>query len=140
MNENTNQDFQDPMVNNFNNANMNHQSQAVNQQSYQQPVYANMQPAPMMPPETTKNRSAYIAALLHIVFGTLGLGYYYRGMKDKAEQMWICLIVGTVTSCLFGLGMIIISVCQIINIVEAIKLFKGDIQTDAYGRKLYLEF
>ncbi len=95
---------------------------------------------PVVAPKTTKPRSAYAAALLHLFFGVLGLGYYYRGMKDKAKNCWIMLIVGAATSVIFGLGAIVILVCQIINIVEAIKLFNGDYPTDAYGRELVQEF
>ena len=51
----------------------------------------------------------------------------------------ILLIVGVLTSW-FGVGAIVLLVCQILNLIEAVKLFKGDITTDAYGRTLYQEF
>ena len=101
-------------------------------QSVQQPV--------AQIPVTTKPRSAYIAALLHLLFGVFGFGYFYRGMNDKAKNCLIMLIVGCVGSVLFGLGAIVITACQIINIVEAVKLFKGDYPLDAYGRPLMQEF
>ncbi len=114
------------------------------QQNYQQPPYQQpyqayggyQEPAP----ETTKPRSAYWAALLHLVFGLFGFGYYYRGMKDKAKNCIILLIVGILTSWIFGLGGIALLIGQIINTVEAVKLFRGDYPTDAYGRPLYQEF
>ncbi len=116
-------------------------------QNYQQPYQQNYQPygaynapAPEVAPETTKPRSAYWAAVLHVFAGLLGFGYYYRGMKEKAKNCIICFIVGAVLSPLFGIGAIVLCVCQIINLVEAVKLFKGDYQYDAYGRTLYQEF
>ncbi len=108
------------------------------QQAYQPygPYYAQ----PEVAPETNKPRSAYQAALLHIIFGVLGLGYYYRGMKDKAKTSIILFIVGLATSWIFGIGGIVILVCEILNVIEGVKLFKGDYPTDAYGRTLYQEF
>ncbi len=100
------------------------------------PVYA---PPVEQAPETTKPRSAYWAAILHLLIGELGFGYYYRGMKDKAKNCIIMFIVGILTSWLF-VGAVLILVVEIINIVEAVKLFKGDYPTDAYGRTLYQEF
>lgn len=110
---------------------------------YQQPPYQPYGPyyaQPEVAPETTKNRSAYQAALLHIVFGVFGLGYYYRGMKDKAKTSLILLVVGLATSLIFGIGSIVILVCEILNVIEGVKLFRGDYPTDAYGRTLYQEF
>lgn len=109
------------------------------------PVAPPFQPAhqfapQMVAPKTTKPRSAYVAALLHLFFGLFGLGYYYRGMKDKARNCWIMLIVGAATSVIFGLGVIVLAVCEIINFVQAIKLFNGDYPVDAYGRELLQEF
>ena len=111
-------------------------------QQYQQPQQNYQQYAPYQEPapETTKPRSAYWAAVLHLLAGYLGLGYYYRGMKDKAKNCIILFVVGLATSWIFGLGAIAVVVCQIINIVEAVKLFRGDYPTDAYGRTLYQEF
>ncbi len=110
--------------------------------SYQQPQQNYQQYAPYQEqaPETTKPRSAYWAAVLHLLAGYLGLGYYYRGMKDKAKNCIILFVVGLLTSWIFGLGAIAVLVCQIINIVEAVKLFRGDYPVDAYGRTLYQEF
>lgn len=108
-------------------------------QPYQQTVPAYAPPVEQAP-ETTKPRSAYWAALLHLILGQLGFGYYYRGMKDKAKNCIIMLIVGICTSFIFGVGSILLLVLEIINIVEAVKLFKGDYPTDAYGRTLYQEF
>lgn len=116
---------------------------AYNQQPYAPPVYGQYNtyapPAPVAP-ETNKPRSAYQAALLHLIAGVLGLGYYYRGMQEKAKNCIIMLIVGAVLTPVFGLGAIVIAVCEILNVIEAVKLFKGDITTDAYGRTLYQEF
>ena len=120
-----------------------YQQAEQNYQQYQQNNYQPYPPyaaTPEQPPETTKPRSAYWAAILHLFFGTLGFGYNYRGMKDKAKNCIIMLIVGIATSWIFGLGGIVIAVCQIINIVEAVKLFNGTITADAYGRTLYQEF
>ena len=114
------------------------QQQPVQQPPYQQPPYQ-QQPV-MQAPATTKPRSAYIAALLHLFFGALGLGYYYRGIEDKAKNCWIMLIVGACTSVLFGIGAILITIVTIINMVEAVKLFAGKYPVDAYGRPLALEF
>lgn len=91
------------------------------------------------PPETTKPRSAYIAALLHLFSPLLGLGYFYRGDKNKGKNCIIMLIVGAVTS-FIGVGAILIAITAIINLVECIKLFKGEYTVDSYGRKLYQEF
>lgn len=114
------------------------------QPEYAAPAYVAPAPAYQPPveqaPETTKSRSAYWAAILHLLIGELGFGYYYRGMKDKAKNCIIMFIVGVCTSWIFGLGGILILVVEIINLVEAVKLFKGDYPTDAYGRTLYQEF
>lgn len=109
---------------------------------YQQPYqpYGQYYTQPEPAPETTKPRSAYQAALLHILLGVFGLGYYYRGMKEKAKTCIILFIVGLATSWIFGIGGIVILVCEILNVIEGIKLFKGDYPTDAYGRTLYQEF
>lgn len=95
---------------------------------------------PMKAPKTTKPRSAYVAAILHILFGVFGFGYYYRGDYTKAKNCWIMLIAGAAGSALFGLGAIVILVCQIINFVEAVKLFAGKYPTDSFGRELVQEF
>lgn len=87
-----------------------------------------------------KPRSAYIAAILHLLFPMFGLGYYYRGIDEKGRNCWIMFIVGVLTSFIFGIGTIVLLIAEILNIIEAIKLFKGDITTDAYGRTLYPEF
>ena len=108
-------------------------------QQYQQQYVQPMQ-QPLTPPETTKPRSAYVAALLHVLFGIFGFGYFYRGMQDKAKTCLILTIVGFAASFIFGIGMIVVTICQIINIVEAVKLFRGDYPTDAYGRPLLQEF
>lgn len=111
-----------------------------------QPVQPPVQPPltppiqPVRAPKTTKPRSAYVAAILHILFGVFGLGYYYRGEKEKAKNCWIMLIAGAAGSLVFGLGAIVILVCQIINFVEGVKLFAGEYPVDAYGRELVQEF
>ncbi len=111
-----------------------------------QPVQPPVQPPltppiqPVRAPKTTKPRSAYVAAILHILFGVFGLGYYYRGEKEKAKNCWIMLIAGAAGSLVFGLGTIVILVCQIINFVEGVKLFAGEYPVDAYGRELVQEF
>lgn len=96
--------------------------------------------APAAVTNVTKPRSAYWAALLHIFLGLFGFGYYYRGMNDKAKNCIIMLVVGILTSVIFGIGAVVITICEVINIVEAIKLFNGSITQDAYGRTLYMEF
>lgn len=116
------------------------QPQPQPQPQAQQPMQA-MPVAPVaQAPAATKPRSAYVAALLHLIFGIFGFGYYYRGMNDKGKNCIIMLIVGIATSFLFGIGSIVITVSQIINMVEAVKLFKGSYPVDAYGRPLMQEF
>lgn len=112
----------------------------VNYQYQQQnAAYAmNYQTVPQ-PPETTKPRSAYIAALLHLFCPLFGLGYFYRGDKNRGKNCIIMLIVGAVTS-FIGIGALLIAITEIINIVECVKLFKGEYALDSYGRKLYQEF
>lgn len=126
-------------------------------QAYQQPASTQMPPqpdfaTPVQPPiappiqpvarapKTTKPRSAYVAAILHIIFGVFGFGYYYRGDYEKAKNCWIMLIAGAAGMIICGLGTIVILVCQIINIVEAIKLFAGKYPVDSFGRELVQEF
>lgn len=122
-----------------------------NSQQYYQPPYQSpsvngadqqYQGQPVMPQriEPQKPRSAYIAAILHLLFPMFGLGYYYRGIDEKGRNCWIMFIVGVLTSFIFGIGAIVLLVAEILNIIEAIKLFKGDITTDVYGRTLYPEF
>lgn len=96
-------------------------------------------PAPVTV-EPQKPRSAYVAGLLHLIFPFFGIGYYYRGMDEKGRNCWIMAIVGILTSFIFGIGSILLVIVEIINIVEAVKLFKGDITVDAKGRTLYPDF
>ncbi len=106
---------------------------------YAPPVGAAPMVAPAVAPETTKPRSAYWAAILHLVLGQFGFGYNYRGMHDKAKKCLIMFIVGVFTSWL-GVGAILIAVVEILNLIEAIKLFMGLYPVDEYGRTLYQEF
>lgn len=121
-----------------NDANPQYQYGAPQQQNapYNAPYAAPAEQAP----ETTKPRSAYMAAILHLVFPLLGLGYFYRGNKEKGKNCIIMFIVGAVTSFLFGIGAILIAIVSIINLIEGVKLFKGEYPVDSYGRKLYQEF
>lgn len=126
-------------------------------QAYQQPAPTQMPPQPdfvaapqppiappMQPvaraPKTTKPRSAYVAAILHILFGLVGFGYYYRGDYEKAKNCWIMFIAGAAGILVCGLGTIVLLVCIIINIVEAVKLFEGKYPVDSFGRELVQEF
>ncbi len=117
-------------------------SQQPPQGAYYQPQGMPQMQSVMQETQQTsgKPRSAYIAGLLHLFIPLLGLGYFYRGMNDKGKNCIIMFIVGICTSWIFGIGAILLLIVEIINMVEAVKLFSGSTKFDAYGRPLMAEF
>ena len=78
-------------------------------------------PAPM------PQRSAYVAAFLALFFGTLGLHDFYLDRNTKG----IIKLLVTLLGC--GIGAIII---EVISIIDALKLLKGEINVDGRGEMI----
>lgn len=118
--------------------------QFAQQQNYYQPPqqqapYYGAPVAPMPPvevpartdyPEGYKVKKKYVAVILAVVLGPLGLHNFYLGNKSKGlAQLLICLI----GSLLAGLGYI---VAYIWAIIEAVQLLTEKIDRDADGFKI----
>ena len=78
-------------------------------------------PAPM------PQRSAYVAAFLALFFGAFGLHDFYLDRNTKG----IIKLLVTLLGC--GIGAIII---EIISIIDALKLLKGEINVDGRGEMI----
>lgn len=89
---------------------------------YQAPA-ANGQ-APEYTPAPKPQKSAYVAAFLALLFGVYGLHDFYLDRKNKGLVKLLVSLLGC------GVGIIVI---QIISIIDAIKILKGEINTDGNG-------
>ena len=78
-------------------------------------------------PTPIPQRSAYVAAFLALFFGIFGLHDFYL---DRKTRGWIKLAV---TLLGFGIGAVII---EIVSVIDALKLLKGEINVDGRGEMI----
>ena len=85
-------------------------------------------PAPGNVPEYTPapkpQKSAYIAAFLALIFGVYGLHDFYLDRKNKGLVKLLVTLLGC------GVGPF---VSMVLSIIDAVKLLKGEINTDGNG-------
>lgn len=80
--------------------------------------------APEYTPAPKPQRSAYVAAFLALFFGVYGLHDFYLDRKNKGLVKLLVTLLGC------GIGPF---VSMVLSIIDAIKLFKGEINTDGNG-------
>lgn len=78
-------------------------------------------------PAPIPQRSAYVAAFLALFFGVFGLHDFYLDRKNKGFIKLLVSLLGC------GIGPFII---QIISIIDALKLLKGEINVDGRGEMI----
>lgn len=91
------------------------------------PAYAAPQAsanAPEYTPAPKPQKSAYVAAFLALFFGVYGLHDFYLDRKNKGLVKLLVTLLGC------GVG---VFVSMVLSIIDAIKLFKGEINTDGNG-------
>lgn len=91
------------------------------------PAYAAPQAsvnAPEYTPAPKPQKSAYVAAFLALFFGVYGLHDFYLDRKNKGLVKLLVTLLGC------GIGPF---VSMVLSIIDAIKLFKGEINTDGNG-------
>jgi TM2 domain-containing membrane protein YozV len=85
----------------------------------------------LKPVQTTSpvqhSKSRAVVGVLALVFGALGIHNYYIGNKNTANVQLILTILSFVSCGITGI------VSAIWAFVDAIKIFSGDINYDAYG-------
>lgn len=108
---------------------------AYAQPNYAQPAY---QPAPAVnvaAPEYTPapkpQKSAYVAAFLAFFFGVYGLHDFYLDRKNKGLIKLLVTLLGC------GIGPFVILV---LSFIDAMKLLKGEINTDGNGDLIKMGF
>lgn len=106
--------------------------------NYGAPVYSNTY-APQQPPQPQQEnipeyipapapqRSAYVAAFLALFFGMFGLHDFYLDRKNKGFIKLIVTLLG------FGIGAFVM---QILSVIDALKLLKGEINVDGRGEMI----
>lgn len=90
---------------------------------------------PEYTPAPRPQRSAYVAAFLAIFLGMFGAHNFYLDRKNKA----IIQLVVTVAGTLITLGAAAIAM-EIWAVVDAIRLLKGEINTDGKGEMIKMGF
>lgn len=101
---------------------------AENAYTQQPPVQENI---PEYIPAPKPQRSAYVAAFLALFFGVFGLHDFYLDRHNKAIIKLLVSLLGC------GIGAVII---EIISIIDAVKLLKGEINVDGKGEMIKLGF
>ena len=107
-----------------------------NAQAYNNPAYGQNVPpaggyapapaanAPEYTPAPKPQRSAYVAAFLALIFGVYGLHDFYLDRKNKGLLKLLLTLLGC------GVG---VFVSLVLSIIDAIKILKGEINTDGNG-------
>lgn len=127
---------------NINENNTYQQPQFTEQESYYQPNFdPNTNPysqqftppkaAPSYTPAPRPQRSAYIAAFLAIFGGIFGLHHFYLDNNKKGIIHLVVSVLGFLLT--FGIATIVILV---LSIIDAIKILKGEINTDGSGHHI----
>lgn len=91
------------------------------------PVYS--QPPVMQPPVAQERKSRLAVGLLALVFGSIGIHNFYLGNKSRAYAQLILTLVS-----FFTCGITAI-VSMVWAFVEAIQIFSGTINHDAWGNE-----
>lgn len=95
------------------------------------PRRANIEQKPEIPeytPAPRPQRSAYVAAFLAIILGMFGVHNFYLDRKSKAI---VQLIIGACGAFLtFGIAT---AAMEVWAVIDAVKLLKGEINTDGTG-------
>ncbi len=78
-------------------------------------------------PAPIPQRSAYVAAFLALFFGVFGLHDFYLDRTNKGIFKLLITLLGC------GIGGVII---EIISIIDALKLLKGEINVDGRGEMI----
>lgn len=79
------------------------------------------------------SKSKIAAGLFGIFLGCFGVHNFYLGYTSKAITQLVLTIVGYVTICFFGLGLLLVFAVAIWALVEGIMILAGKIETDANG-------
>ena len=122
-----------------NQSNTQNNYQQYNQYNYQQQYQANgynggygqmnyYPPHSGYTPAPRPQRSAYIAALLAIFGGIFGLHNFYLDNSKRAVTQLVISIAGLVVT--FGIATVVM---EIWAVTEALKILKGEINTDGTG-------
>lgn len=110
--------------------------QNANAYTYNQPPYGQGAPvggfapppapgnAPEYTPAPKPQKSAYIAAFLALFFGVYGVHDFYLDRKNKGLVKLLLTLLGC------GVG---VFVSLVLSVIDAIKLLKGEINTDGNG-------
>ncbi|MBB3601481.1 TM2 domain-containing membrane protein YozV [Mycolicibacterium sp. BK556] len=88
-------------------------------------------PGPMQPPY----KSAAVAGVLQLFFGTFGIGRFYIGTTGMATAQLVLGLVGLFFTLFCFVGVVILVPLWIWTFVDAIMMFAGAV-TDGDGRKL----
>lgn len=87
----------------------------------------------LKPADNPEAKSKMAAGLLGIFLGAFGVHNFYLGYTTKAVIQLVCSIVGILTSCIFGIGLIILSGIGIWGLVEGIMILCDKIDVDGKG-------
>lgn len=90
---------------------------------------------PEYTPAPRPQRSAYVAAFLAIFLGMFGGHNFYLDRKNRALTQLLITVIGTVLT--FGAAALAMEVWAVI---EAIKILKGEINTDGKGEMIKMGF
>lgn len=92
--------------------------------------------APLAAPFQGEQKSKMAAGLLGIFLGAYGVHNFYLGYIGKAVGQLILTVFGWLTSWIFGLGFIFISIAAIWGLIEGIMILTGSANKDAKGNPL----
>ena len=82
---------------------------------------------PQLTPPAQESKSRLAVGVLALVFGFLGIHNYYLGNKSTANTQLLLSCLGFIS---FG---VTLAISVIWSLVDAIKIFSGKINYDAYG-------
>lgn len=85
--------------------------------------------------QNTATKSRLVAGLLALFLGPYGIHNFYLGYTKKGTKQLVLTLVGYLL-CLIGIGLIFIAATSIWSIVDAVKIFTGNIAVDGEGNPL----